>query len=95
MGERKCTNQIGGHGMGTCGPGWLCAVCSAEKPLLERIAELESKLRAYRTGEMLARFDERGGVEIDLSPAGNETAIRAKLIELGWTPPEDSDGKSA
>ena len=34
-------------------------------------------------------------VRYDLSPAATESAIRAKLIEMGWTPPDTAAPKAA
>lgn len=44
---------------------------------------LSAELQAIRAGETVR-------VEYNLSPAQHEGAIRSKLIELGWTPPEQS-----
>jgi hypothetical protein len=50
----------------------------------DRIEKLEAELKALRSGQTVA-------VEYNLSPAMKEGAIRNKLIELGWTPPEGKD----
>lgn len=49
--------------------------------LIERCAAAEQKLRDIRAGHTKT-------VEYDLSPAMVESALRQKLIVLGWTPPK-------
>ena len=46
------------------------------------IAELQRELKAIRANQTVT-------VEYDLSPAMTESALRDKLIELGWTPPNN------
>ena len=48
------------------------------------ITKLQAELKAIHSGQTVA-------VEYNLSPAMKEGAIRNKLIELGWTPPEGKD----
>lgn len=60
----------------------LCQKKDAElAELRARADRTESDLKANRAGETVR-------VEFDLSPAQQETAVRAKLIELGWSPPD-------
>lgn len=49
--------------------------------LIERCHSAEQKLRTMRAGQTIT-------VEYDLSPSMVESALRQKLIELGWTPPQ-------
>lgn len=62
-----------------------------------RITELERELKDERTRYDFAvwklertenKLKDTVTVEYNLSPARTEAAIRGKLIELGWTPPE-------
>lgn len=52
---------------------------------MQRMARTLIAIRAGHTLTLPAGFGKT--VEYDLSPAMVESALRAKLIELGWTPP--------
>ena len=55
------------------------------------IAELQSELQAIRKNHFVTFPRVHGGLDVyDLSPAMKEGVLKNKLIELGWTPPNET-----
>jgi len=67
----------------TCQCGLLGAAGYVEE-LQAQLCESEDSLMKIRAGHTKT-------VEYDLSPAMVESRLRDKLIELGWTAPEDKE----
>lgn len=68
------------------GKGDMCWYQDYEDMVRSMQAEMDrmtDRLMALSKGETVR-------VEYDLSPAMHESAVRSKLIELGWTPPSSS-----
>jgi hypothetical protein len=55
------------------------------------VAELQAEVDELNRQLMAIRKGHTKTVEFDLSPAAKESALRDKLIELGWTPPVDTN----
>jgi len=55
-----------------------------------KVESLQAELMALQKNHVIAFPDRVGTVLYDLSPAMKESAIRDKLIELGWIPPAET-----
>ena len=56
----------------------------------DRVAELEKELDAWRSDAVAVVNHPKGATMFNVAQA-SEDAIAAKLVELGWTPPENDD----
>lgn len=66
----------------------LCSACHDIQIIYMDLEYLRKEIKKMGMTVTVPRRD--GGYTIyDLSPAFDETAVRNKLTELGWTPPND------